>query len=94
MRVSSSPFFTAALFPRFANMSASYALSNKNVQEFINRTDLHFDLIVNEEIYHDVFLMFGWKYNAPVVTICEFSPISLMRLHIQLSIRIFQHKST
>ncbi|XP_055295942.1 UDP-glucosyltransferase 2-like [Sitodiplosis mosellana] len=70
--VSDSPFKTAAIFPMFANMSTDYALSSKNVQEFIKRTDLYFDLVINEEIYHDVFLMFGKKFNAPVVTICPY----------------------
>lgn len=60
------------MFSYFANMSADFALSNKNIQEFIKRTDLHFDLVINEEIYHDVFLMFAKKFNAPVVTICEY----------------------
>lgn len=53
-------------------MSAGHALNSKSVQEFIKRTDLHFDLVINEEIYHDAFLMFGKKFNAPVVTICEY----------------------
>lgn len=69
--VANSPFFTAAILPYFANMSTDHALSSKNVQEFIYRRDLHFDLIINEEIYHDAFLMFGRKFNAPIVTICK-----------------------
>lgn len=70
--VSNSPFKTAALLSYFANKSADYALSSKNVQAFINRTDLQFDLVINEDIYHDAFLMFGWKFNAPTVTICKY----------------------
>lgn len=68
---SNSPFKRTSIFPRFANLSSSHALENKQVQEFIHRNDLHFDIIINEEIYHDAFLMFGHKFKAPMVTICK-----------------------
>lgn len=70
-QVSDSPFKTALIFPYFGNMSASYALRNKNVQKLIHSENEHFDLIINEEVSHDVFLAFGHKFRAPTVTICE-----------------------
>lgn len=51
--------------------SAEYALENANVQKFIHNDHSHFDIIINEEFFHDSFLMFGHKYKAPIVTICE-----------------------
>lgn len=50
-------------------MSADYALSSANVQAFMQRSDQQFDVIVNEEFFHDSFLMFGHKFKAPLVTI-------------------------
>lgn len=62
---------TVEMFSAFAYMSAAYALNDKKVQEFIRRNDLHFDLVINEEVFHDSFLAFAHKYKAPVVTICK-----------------------
>lgn len=52
-------------------MREEYALSTKNVQEFITSEHHQFDLVINEEFFHDAFLMFGYKFQAPVVTICK-----------------------
>lgn len=60
---------TVKIFSEFGYMSAAHALNNKKVQEFIHRNDLHFDLVINEEAFHDAFLMFAHKFKAPVVTI-------------------------
>lgn len=70
-QVSDSPFKTAAILPYFGNMSASHALRNENVEKLIHSENQHFDIIINEEVYHDVLLAFGHKFRAPVVTICE-----------------------
>lgn len=51
--------------------NANHSLANKNVQDFIHRDDLHFDVVINEEFFHDSFSMFGHRFNAPVVTICR-----------------------
>lgn len=66
-------FKTVKMFSEFGYISAAYALNDKKVQEFIHRSDLHFDLVINEDILHDAFLMFGHKFQAPVVTICKYS---------------------
>lgn len=50
-------------------MSADYALTSANVQAFLKRTDQQFDLVINEEFFHDSYLMFGHKFKAPIVTI-------------------------
>lgn len=64
-----SPFISIFEYGEFCGMSADFALSSKNVQAFMKRNDLEFDLIINEEFFHDSFLMFAHKYNAPIVTI-------------------------
>lgn len=70
-QTSDSPFKTAAMIPLFGNMSASHALRNKNVQKLIHSENEHFDLIINEDVYLDVFLAFAHKFRAPAVTICK-----------------------
>lgn len=66
-----SPFRIVSDINKFFSFSTDYALSNKNVQNLIHSDDLHFDLVINEEFFHDAFSMFGYRFNAPVVTICE-----------------------
>lgn len=70
-----SSFRTAEMYPYFGNISTSHTIRNKKVQELIHRKDLHFDLVINEDLYHDAFLAFGHKFNAPVVTICTYPNI-------------------
>lgn len=62
----------AAVATYFISNSTKYGLETDNVQNFIHRSDLKFDLVIVEEILHDAFLMFGQKFNAPVVTICMY----------------------
>lgn len=57
-------------FPKIVN---EHAFESPNVQKFIESTGLHFDVIVLEEFFSDSFLMFSWKFKAPVVTICKFN---------------------
>lgn len=66
-----SPFAVVDAFRSFANASLDYALADNSVKEFIHRTDLHFDLVINEDIYYDALLMFGQMFQTPVVTICK-----------------------
>lgn len=66
-----SPFLSVFEYTEFCEISADYALSTANIQKFLKRKDLHFDLVINEEFFHDSFLMFAHKFNAPLVTISE-----------------------
>lgn len=66
-----SAFKNLPIFPKFSKISSEYGLSDRKVKEFIHRTDLHFDLVINEEFFHDSWLMFSHKFKAPIVTICE-----------------------
>lgn len=56
----------------FAHLWNRHHLESENVQRLINSTGLNFDIVINEEFFADSLLMFAHKFNAPVVTICEF----------------------
>lgn len=66
-----SPFLTAAFGTYFIYSSTKHSLEDENVQKFIHNKDQRFDIIVSEDLLHDAHLMFGQKFNAPIVTICE-----------------------
>lgn len=70
--LSESSFEVAHIFPNFGNLSTDYAIRDAKVQNLIHRKDLHFDLIINEDIYQDALLAFGHKFDAPIVGICKF----------------------
>lgn len=63
--------FMSTMIPYFGYISADHAFGTKNVQDFMKRKDLHFDLIIHEEVFHDSFLIFGHRFQAPVVSICK-----------------------
>lgn len=46
--------------------STEWCLNNSIVQSFINREDLHFDLIFAEQFFQESLLMFAHKFNAPI----------------------------
>lgn len=50
--------------------SSEHGLNSTNVQKFINNKNLHFDLVINEDMFHESWLMFAHKFNTPIVTIC------------------------
>lgn len=48
-----------------------YAFENSNVQKLIHSTNLHYDVVINEEFFADSFLMFAHKFKAPLITMCK-----------------------
>lgn len=61
-----------ALFgPYFFATSTKHAFENERMQQFIHSEDQQFDLVLIEEVLHDGFWMFGHKFKAPIVSICE-----------------------
>lgn len=66
-----SPFSSLLMLAYFPLMATEHALASENVKNFINSNNYQFDIVINEEFFHDAFLMFGHKFNAPLVTICE-----------------------
>lgn len=70
-RPSMNSFMNIWMMTNSPLMREEYALSTKNVQAFIQSENYQFDIVINEEFFHDAFLMFGHKFKAPTVTICE-----------------------
>lgn len=52
--------------------SSEHGLKTKNIQNFIKRTDLKFDLIIAEQFFQESWLMFAHKYKAPILTISTY----------------------
>lgn len=74
----SSPFTSIQLIYTLTRIWNEYNLKNSNVQKFIHTDGLHFDVIINEEFFNDSFMMFGYKFKAPIVSICKFFPVILI----------------
>lgn len=68
---SKSLFVTFGLTLNFIKNSNKHGLESEQVQKFIHSKNSHFDLIFIEETLHDAYLMFGYQFNAPIVSICE-----------------------
>lgn len=49
--------------------STEHAFNDKGVANLVNSTGQHFDVIVLEQFFHDSWLPFAQKFNAPMVTI-------------------------
>lgn len=60
------------LLPFIGYAVADYSLNTTNVQELIHSKNLHFDVVINEEFYQDSVSMFAHRFNAPLISICEF----------------------
>ncbi|XP_058448415.1 UDP-glycosyltransferase UGT5-like [Malaya genurostris] len=60
------------LYWRLGLATSRHGLESANVQNFLKRNDLHFDLIVSEQFFQESWLMFAHKYNAPIVTISTY----------------------
>ncbi|XP_055588577.1 UDP-glycosyltransferase UGT5-like [Uranotaenia lowii] len=67
-----SDFNNLFLYWRLGLDNSQYGLESENVQRFLNRDDLHFDLVVSEQFFQESWLMFAHKYNAPIVTISTY----------------------
>lgn len=61
------------LFTKAGKMMADHLLSNTDVQRFLLRNDLSFDLVINEEFYMESLSMFAFKFSAPLITISKCS---------------------
>lgn len=63
-------FDTVRLYELFCTPSSDQGLNSTNVQKIIHSQNMHFDLVINEDYFHESWLMFAYKFNAPIVTIC------------------------
>lgn len=64
-------FLKVASYDWLCTPSSEHGLNVSNVQKIIHSKDLHFDLIINEDMFHESWLMFAHKFNAPIITICK-----------------------
>lgn len=53
-------------------MTSEHALQDAKVQELIKSKGKHFDLVIMEQFFHESFLMFAHKFNAPIITVGTF----------------------
>lgn len=67
-----SEFQTVSILAFFPKMLTEHAINSKVVKELIQRDDLHFDLVINEEFFHDAFNMFAYKFKAPLITFSKY----------------------
>lgn len=65
-------FDTVRMYGEITPPVTEHGLKHPDVQKLIHSENLHFDLIINEEFFHESFLMFAHKFNAPVVSICTY----------------------
>lgn len=66
-----SDFGKVRAYDTYVKNCSDYGLKTSNVQNIIHSTDLHFDLVINADFFHESWLMFAHKFNAPIVTICK-----------------------
>lgn len=66
-----SYFEKVTAYEKMCTQSSDHGLNTSNVQKIIHSKDLQFDLVINEEMFHESWLLFAYKFNAPIVTFCE-----------------------
>lgn len=59
------------LYVVVASPASEHGLNNSNVQKIIHSKDLKFDLVVVQDIFSESWLMFAYKFDAPVISICK-----------------------
>ncbi|XP_031625276.1 UDP-glucuronosyltransferase 1-7-like [Contarinia nasturtii] len=63
-------FHKLELFERVSTPSSDFGLKSASMQKMIHSNDLHFDLVIQQDYFHESWLMFAYKFDAPVITIC------------------------
>lgn len=51
--------------------ASEHGLNNSNVQKIIHSKELKFDLVVVQDMFSESWLMFAYKFDAPVISICK-----------------------
>lgn len=88
MSTDETDFEKVRSYDAFVKNTSEYGLKTLNVQKIIHSQDLHFDLVINADFFHESWLMFAHKFNAPIVLICEYR----MRTAIKINFIILQLK--
>lgn len=86
---STSPFLSLTEMIGTMQVVNEHALQNSNVQKLIHSTDLHFDVVINEDFFAENLLMFAHKFKAPIITICEYRQFVRIHTHINKT-RLYQ----
>lgn len=50
-------------------LNSEHGLKTENVQKFIEAEDDQYDLVISEQMNHDTWLLFAYKFKAPIITI-------------------------
>lgn len=64
-----SDFNNLELWWTIGLMTTEHAFKDPKVKKLIESKDDHYDLVIIEQFFHEAFLMFGKRFNCPVVTI-------------------------
>ncbi|XP_017132690.1 UDP-glucosyltransferase 2 [Drosophila elegans] len=64
-----SDFNNLELWWTIGLMTTEHAFKDPKVKKLIESKDDHYDLVILEQFFHEAFLMFGKRFNCPVVTI-------------------------
>lgn len=64
-------FTIFALSVEFIKDSCKHSFETEQIQKFIHSDNQYYDLIFIEDCWADSFLMFGFKYRAPIAVICK-----------------------
>lgn len=59
-------------------LNSEHGLNSSNVQQFINDDSQQFDVVISEQFYQETWLVFGYKFNAPLITINTFGCTDFM----------------
>lgn len=65
------PWENLKLLWRVGLPTTKHALESAAGQKLINDPRLKFDLVISEQFFQEAMLLFGHKFNAPIVTISE-----------------------
>lgn len=70
--VDDDDFKKIRMYDKFATKASEHGLTTPNVQKIIHSQDLHFDLVIDGHFFHESWLMFAHKFNAPMISICKY----------------------
>lgn len=59
-------------------LTSEHALNNQKVKNLIRSKSKKFDLVIMEQFFHESFLMFGHKFQTPIVTLGTYPHIKTM----------------
>lgn len=71
-RSDESYFAKVQTYEKLCTPSSDHGLNTENVQKIIHSQNMHFDLVINEDMFHESWMMFAHKFNTPIVTICTY----------------------